>query len=524
MFYLAQAGTSLYRLDATGAATLLTPPADVLLDASRRARFAVLNRQVVIVNSPSDNLWVDPQGTVRRLTMKPPATPVVLAAGAAGTLNGSYIAACSFVVRDVQTRRVLAESPMGPISAASPTLANQVLSVTQVPLAAESIESRRLYRTSSGPGDTYFRWIDLDQNEQTTLIDGVSDESLDLFAAPTDLGASPRFELIVEWKDRLWAKPMNEIDSVYYTGVGKFYGWPWSQRLAVKPLGGDERGVTGFMARRDELAIGRLDRIYKVVGTSPTNYELPKLIEGVGIVAPDSVNVRNDIARWLAKDGVYEWGPNGVTCISKERVHPWFATDTYFNRSEFPNAIGRYNPRFNTYELLLAAAGSSVLDRWVSYDLDRKIWLGPHRTAVCTPTATGLVLDENDLDVPMIGASDGHLYRMNQTGASDGASAIDYDVILRHAQDPDVQKVFGELSLLTRPTAGTAGRLTITPYVGPIDPPAQAPFTHELAHERETHRHLGVGRVLKLRFRQNVAGQACEILGYEIPLIRLGVR
>ena len=71
-FILAQAGTSLYKIDpSSGAATALTLPSGVTLSTARKPHFAVLNQFVVMVNSPTRNLMIDPEGTVRVLVPRP---------------------------------------------------------------------------------------------------------------------------------------------------------------------------------------------------------------------------------------------------------------------------------------------------------------------------------------------------------------------------------------------------------------------------------------------------------------------
>jgi hypothetical protein len=133
---------------------------------------------------------------------------MVLSAGGAGPLIGAYRVKGTFLIKD-DDGRVIAESDYGPVSDASPALVSNALQVTGINRSSNAnVNGRRLYRTTSGPGDTYFQWIDVDGNVTTSVIDGVTDEGLATLAAPTDLGTpSLRFDLIVAWKDRLWGRP-----------------------------------------------------------------------------------------------------------------------------------------------------------------------------------------------------------------------------------------------------------------------------------------------------------------------------
>jgi hypothetical protein len=523
-FYVVQAGTKLYRVNTAGTvATELTLPAGVVVDDTKQLRGAILGKQLVLCNSPSENLWMTPDGTLRRLAVKPPGGPCVLVAAAGGTLTGAYRAKTTFLVKDPITRKVIAESNFSDVSASSAVLATQALQATQVIVSSdEAVNARRLYRTTSGPGSTYFKWLDLDGNASTTVTDGLTDAGLALAAAPTDLGTPPgEFSIVVEWKDRLWAVPKTEIDTVYFSANRKHYAWPATNTLAIKPFGFDTIGVSSFIPRRDELGIGKANVIWKVIG-DPPDIRLIKVYEGKGPVSHDATVVINDVAYMLFRDGVYTWGSDGVRSITENDVHPWFNTDTYFTRSRFQYAFARYNQALHAYELCLAALGSSVEDRWVTYHINEKKWLGPHRIAGFTPTATAQLEDDNGVRFPVIGTSNGFLLKMNEATRSDAGTAIAFDVKIRHNHVPDVAKYFGQMSVLTRKESG--GTLTITPAVGNLDASDQgAPISHALTSERALLRRLStsgqpLGRICTLTFTQSTNNQGVSIFGYEIPV------
>lgn len=532
-YYVAQADNLLRSVGVDGSVTLLTLPSGILIDTTKRLRAAVLGKAIVLVNSPSRNLWIDRFGTLRELAITPPPTQPTLTAVAGGTLVGAYLAKFTYLLIDPVSRVAVAESDFSPVSTQA-TPATQQLQVGNIGVSARAdINGRRFYRTASGPGEEYFKWFDLPGNNfaVSTFTDGRSDDSLGVLSAPDDLGTPPgRFSLIVQWKDRLFAVPTTDIDTVHYTANRKHYAWPAVNTLPIKPLGADSVGVSGFLPRRDELGIARRDLIYKVIG-DPPNISLVKLVEGVGVEAPDSVQVIRDIAFWLAKDGVYMWGPGGVSCVSDESsVRAWFTTDTYFNRARFQYAIARYNEKLHAYELHLAAAGSSNEDRWVTYYIDQKRWLGPHRTAAFTPSVAALLRDSNGVALPVIGDTSGYLWKVTEstTPSDDTATAIDFDVTLRHnCGTPDIDKEFLQLSMLTQ--IQVAGSLIITPALGRVDASDQSSITHDLTTGRERLRRIstyaqGVGKNLKLRFRQNSAAQDVVIYGYEIPWFEAGRR
>ena len=59
-FYLIHAGSALQKVSTAGALMTLTLPPGVTLDPTKRARFAILNRQIVVTNAVSENIVVDP--------------------------------------------------------------------------------------------------------------------------------------------------------------------------------------------------------------------------------------------------------------------------------------------------------------------------------------------------------------------------------------------------------------------------------------------------------------------------------
>ena len=243
------------------------------------------------------------------------------------------------------------------------------------------------------------------------------------------------------------------------------------------------------------------------------------------MVQAGRVVVIRDVGYFLGEDGVYIAGPNGVENISRDTVHSWFATDTYFNRSRFPYAFAHWNPKYDTYELHLAGVGDSTETRWVSYDIKRQKWLGPHKTGALTPTSAALMIDSNDLQTPVMGGSDGIIYTMNRAAYTDGtATAIDFDVYSKfHSADtPDILKQWLQPSIITKVQA--SGTLTVTPYVGGLDAGAGAAISHDLTKGREKLRRLGPGRFARFRLRQATNAVGVAVYGYELESFELGRR
>lgn len=540
-FLLAQGGTSLYKIDpSTGVATTLTLPSGVTLSASRKPKFAVLDQFVAMVNSPTQNLAIDPEGTVRVLVPRAPTFAPVVASGGSGAVTGSIQARVSFVVLGADGS-LLFESPLSPASVAVALSANSI-AISSAPIALDAISARRVYRNING-GTVFYRMLDIDGNIGTTGASTVSDAALTLLPVDSGILVAPpgtlqisRMRNIVSWKSRLWGvgSDPSMVDSVVYSESRKVYAWPNS--LTAYPTGQDTQGIVAFAPRRDQLGVLKRDGLWQIAGAASGSSGIsnPSLVQVVfgkaGCIAPDTVVSANDYSYWLGDDGVWEWGPGGVKNITDETVKPWFesksADNLYFNPAQFANAFARFNVKTNSYELHLATVGSSNIDRWVSFNLTNRKWYGPHKTDAFTPSHAYLAKDTNNLPMSLVGGSDGVIYVGNQSTFRDGSNtaiAMDCTGPFHNGNAPDIEHFFGQLSMLTKIESG--GTLVIVPKVGRLDAAAQASMVHNLTTGREQLAILGDGAMCQLRFQQSDVNQGATIYGYEIdPVFENGRR
>jgi hypothetical protein len=530
-WYLVQAGAKLYAMATDGSSTEITLPSGVVLDTTRRLRAAILNRTLVVVNAPNRSLGIDPDGTCRSLVPAAPVFAPTLAVGVGTGLTGTYQVKYSNIIKN-EYGAVVAESPLSPEAEIS-GLTNDSIAVSNIALSPDLSPGvgRRLYRTAAG-GDVFFEWIDLDDNVQTTIDNGMDDAALAIAATlNSDLGLPPgssgasRMKNIVAWKDRLFgvSDDASEVDNARYTASLQPWAWPAGNSFPIPKVGADASGIVAFIPRRDDLGIAKRSSVHKIIGEDDDTLQRLIVTENAGLVAPDSVAVIRNIGYGLGADGIYTYSDDGFKNISINKVHAWFTSDTYFNRAMFPDAIGRWNPVTDSYELHLAAAGSSVLDRWISFDIKNQVFLGPHKTDLFTPTAaSGDALDGSGNPIAVVGGNNGFIYTMNRTTRTDGAStAIDFDMRSIHAANtPDIEKVFEQMDVLTK--VEVSGTLTITPTVGGLNASAGASFPVDLTLGRERTVILGAGRILQLRWQQATAGVDTMIYGGEIPYFELG--
>ena len=534
LVYLAHAGTGLQKVSTAGVVSAaLTLPAGVTIVNTRPARIAVLAWRAAIVNAPSVNLLIDlSDWTVWPLNpaAAPAAAPVVArtAGPVYGGPHGVYRYWVSFAIK--RGGIVITESPFSPPSAEVNAEAwygeesfGAHVTLSGIPTSSYAdVNCRRLYRPVAGGADRY--WLaDLDDNVTTTYEDAIVDGDLSLLPALNDLGLPPgadatdRMVLLVAWKNRLFGVGLNEPDTLRWCGADRPYAWaPWNS-VRVRPSG---QPLTALAARRNELVPFKADGIWKFIGTDETDFSLVQVAEGVGSVSQDATITVHDTVYFLGPTDFWEYGPSGVLNLSRQSVHNWFATDTYFNRSRFPNAFAVYDPALDVIELHLAALGSSVEDRWVSFHRGTRKWFGPHKTSALTPTAATLLDLGTGISVPVRGSAGDEtgadLY-VPQTSAADDGLAIVYDVAV-HPHDgdlPDWEKFWGELTVLSRRQA--QGTLSIYPAVGVLNAAEQPAIAHDLSRGRQCLRHLGKGQTCALRFYNAENGQAVSLYGYSLP-------
>lgn len=536
--YLVQAGTNLYSVTRGGVATTISLPGGVTLtgstDPCRTAAFTTssgLDTVLVVVNGGSADFFLTSDGTARPLSIAAPTSAPVLSAGSGTGLTGVYKVACTFKVKDANGATVL-ESGLGPSSAASSSLSNTTLRLDNIPTSNNSyVTARGVYRTTAG-GNIFYPWFDIDDNTNLSEDRGVADASLSVLITSADTyGNPPPLKLIASWNGRLWGVPKGYPDELLWTEDQVFYGWGATNSVIIPPASSDAFGVTALIPRRDQLGIARFNRLHQITGSDNDSFQRVEVSESLGCVSQESVVVVRDVAYFLGERGVVEWSAASIGYCSEAQVDAWFTTDTYFNRALFTQAKGRYNYETDSYELLLASAGSSSLDRWISFDLRSRRWFGPHKTTAFTTTCVGnntffkgTLTDTNEVPITVFGGSDGFLYRRDASVVDDAGVAVPFSVDLPyiHGGEPDYEKFWGELTVAGR--AGDSGTLTITPKVGDLDATTSTARSHDLSKTRERLSRLGVGKYFQLNLSHSEVGKGMSLHGLELPFHLVGRR
>jgi len=529
-----QAGTSLQRLSDAGVLSTLTLPTGITLRTDVPPRWVIYGNYAVLVNTPSQPLIIDALGIVRLLTPKPPRLQPVLTGQGSSTLTGHFMVKATFVTLDA-FGNIISESDYSPPSLGV-TITSQFLQAASVDVSPDQITLRRLYRTTDN-GAVYFQWVDLNGNVITTIQDNLPDAGLSIFGAPV-LGTPPRLTCIAEFRGRLFGVGDTDIDDVRYTEAGIQYAWPSDNSLPIPGKGSDLFGVVGLLPRRDALGVGRRNLLAQITGSgaetlnalgfTDTDLNVIILSRELGLESQETMKVFRDTAYFLWKDGVYTWNSAGITCISngtdtKGNVRSWFTTTSYFNQDLFPIAFATIDVARPCYRLYLAAAGSSVVNTWIEYNIADGTWWGPHLTTLFTPTSAFLRTNSANRSLPMVGSAASVFQDQDarQDGLADTATAITFDAIgKRHAvETPDQEKFFGEVSILG--VAQPTGHLSVVSRVGSSNASITKTQYADLTKSRQRLGRLGTGKHAQLELVNAEVGVDVNLFGYEINPVNL---
>lgn len=512
-------------LGSDGTLTTLTLPTGVTTVAGVASRVAMLANHLVVTGGVSQAIWIRPNLTYSVLTLPKPGNKPALSSGGAGSYTGARRAKVQFLIKDAATKSVLG---YGPLSEPSDSFSFSAQKQTIGSIATSlhpSVNCRRIFLTAAS-GTDYFAAVDIDDNTTTSITVDISDASLDLTAidATQFIGAPTDLDLITPWKDRLWGR--SGLDNLVGSVSGGVYSWP--VLFPIDPRGTDNTGLSGLIPRRDQLGVCRRHIVWALTGSSESNYQMIKVAEGIGCVAPGSCIVVRDVGYFLGDDGIYAWDDQGIHSITDDTVKPWFTTDTYFNRAGMQYCFAAYDPVRNRILFFLPVAGgtSTVLNRWVELDIDSGKWFGPHVCSAVTSFSGATTAPDATNKLRLIlGGSDGVCYAFAPGTFTDGSStAISLDAKGKpHAGDsPDLTHVFLQPTIFTKQQSG--GTLTVTPHIGGIGASAGTAQSHDMTKERERLARLGVGNLCALEFTEATAAQAVEIYGYLIPYATLGRR
>jgi len=236
----------------------------------------------------------------RPMTLPQPAA-CSAAAGAAGTLSGSYSYRVAFRNSTNVTESLAS-------AAVTVSLTSQQGSLSSIPVSTDQqVNQRRIYRKD--PGSSLYRYLaDINDNTTTTYTDNTAsittNEIINDYRG--DLEPCRYCEV---FGNRVWfANSQTYSSGLYFSEAGTF-DFPAANLIQVDRGDGDE--ITGIKAAFGGLVIFKRRAIHFLTGDGPTSYQVRPVVVGRGTVSAQTVKKTPKGLYFLADDGVYLWDMNG---------------------------------------------------------------------------------------------------------------------------------------------------------------------------------------------------------------------
>ena len=210
--------------------------------------------------------------------------------------------------------------------------------------------------------------------------------------------------------------------------------WPEDNEL-TGVTSDDPRGITGLMPFGDALFIFTVDGIWRLTGGDITSWQLTKVVDGVGCVAPESLRTIPGGMIWLGRDGIFAYAGSGQPerisspATQGDRVTGIDGTIDRINWPHVHQAHGLYGPSDRTYRVwvplddAVAPSHAIVLDMGTrgTFSLDDSLDI----------TYSAMARDASGDPVPLLGDLQGYVF---QYGTAAGAAG-DYHIASAKDQD-----------------------------------------------------------------------------------------
>lgn len=240
-----------------------------------------------------------------------PATAPTLAAGVAGSPNGTYRFRIAYRRLPVDAIDPGSVSSMGLIS--SPvTAANQVIDLTAIPVSADPQVTARDVYVEIG-GQWYLAGI---INDNTTTI--FTYDALDSTTVLSEQGRTDRdpppddLSILAFHKDIVFG---SNTKTLAWSSLNEFESFSQLQRNSNAFQTDDGTNITALTSYTD-LAVAKERSIYVRSGDD-VSYTISKKITDSGIIARNSVVVKDNILYYLAHDGFRVFDGNLSVIISR---------------------------------------------------------------------------------------------------------------------------------------------------------------------------------------------------------------
>jgi hypothetical protein len=181
-----------------------------------------------------------------------------------------------------------------------------------------------------------------------------------------DLGGNPpRAQFVVTHKNYLFMARSSEGPSrLYFSSVLNIDEWPALNFIDISPNDGD--WITGLLPYDDYLIITKNRSVWLLVGSGPSDFEVRRIHDGIGCVAPRSLVRVVDSFAFVSTEGIYLSDISTPTLISERLKETW----KKMNRRRLHQIAGEFYD--HKLRMDLPFGSSTVNNIRIIYDSIRK--------------------------------------------------------------------------------------------------------------------------------------------------------
>ena len=233
------------------------------------------------------------------------------------------------------------------------------------------------------------------------------------------LGGSPPDATMLKYhKNHLFVAGDSSAPSqLSFSNLGAIELWDAGDKINVETNDGSP--ITALWVQLDGLYIGKRSAIFRLDGTSRGDFQLQRMVAGVGPVNHQSVAVLDNVAYFVAPTGhIYRYD-GGITT---ERVSDRITrTIDGLNLSRTQYAIAGLQDR--SYWVAVTASGGSTHNRILLYDVPTDSWT---KFKGINANAMAWAYDPNDQLQFYTAGYAGYTYLQRDTNADDGQAIAAY--------------------------------------------------------------------------------------------------
>jgi hypothetical protein len=279
---------------------------------------------------------------------------------------------------------------------------------------------------------------------------------------------APDFSICAPHLNRIWTNDKTNKDRLHYCATGSHTEWNGasdSGALDIRPGDGDPEGITAIFAYKGQVFVGKKNRLYRVVGDSPENFQVLDVSSGLGVASHNSVApIDNDDIFYISSKGIHTVATTNsygdfTSAFLSSKIQPTF--------NDFATGLLRecqaiYNAPLNSVAFSFgtgAATDPNVM--WLYNTVTKEWYRWPN------VSCTALVNYEiGDKPYIFIGTSDGRVIRTQNGAYIDFTNqAIPYKIKTGQIyvdNNPNSVKMFKSFSLFFKPTGSYSFIVRIT--------------------------------------------------------------